>query len=199
MRVARFTCGGHLSRAAESRDVRQPGVLITPMEHQDFLVILAEVATAFVGFSMIVGALSPRTRHSALRRQFMGDVALIGFFVIGGGLLPYVLYANGLSMAATWRVTSLALMLVWLPGYLAYLRALRRMGRSLFDIPLLPKAFVIINPAVVLVGNGLLVWNVIVGGAEAGARYLAALLILLLIAAFLFLSGAFGDEDKAAA
>lgn len=165
------------------------------MEHQDFLVVLAEVAAAFVGFSMIVGALSPKTRHSALRRQFMRDVALIGFFVIGGGLFPYVLSANGLSMAATWRVASLGLTLVWWPGYVQYLLALRRMKKPIFEVPLLPRAFVVINPALVLFGNGLLIWNVLIGGAGAAGRYLAALLTLLLIAAFLFVSGAFGDED----
>ncbi len=126
----------------------------------------------------------------------MRDVMLIGFFALLGALLPYALYANGLSLAATWRTASLALLLAWVLGYLTYLWANRQSKKSYFGVPLLPKAWsVSINPALVVLGNGLLAWNVILPGASSGGRYLFALLVLFLIAAFLFLNTAFGDRD----
>ncbi len=165
------------------------------MEHQDLLVIFAEIAAAFVGFSMIVGALGRQTQHSKLRRKFMADVALIGFFVLGGSLLPIVLHANGMNLADIWRVSSLLLLIMWVTGYVMYLRALHRFQIPLLAVPLLPKAFVISGPVIVLIGNALLVWNVLLGGTGVAGRYLGALLILLLIATFLFLSGGFGDDE----
>ena len=165
------------------------------MEHQDLLVIFAEIAAAFVGFSMIVGALGRQTQHSKLRQKFMADVALIGFFVLGGSLLPVVLHANGVSIAALWRVSSLTLLILWLTGYGMYVMALHRFQIPLLAVPLLPKAFVVTGPVIVLIGNGLLAWNVFLGGTGVAGRYLGPLLILLLIATFLFLSGGFGDDD----
>ena len=76
-----------------------------------------------------------------------------------------------------------------------YLKALHRFQIPLFAVPLFPKAFVVTGPVIVLIGNVLLVWNVLLGGAGAAGRYLGALLILLLIAAFLFLSGGFSDDE----
>ena len=139
------------------------------MEHQDLLVIFAEIAAAFVGFSMIVGALGRQTQHSKIQRKFMADVALIGFFVLGGSLLPVVLHAYGINMASIWRVSSLTLLIMWVTGYGMYLKALHQFQIPLFAVPLLPKAYVVTNPVIVLLGNGLLIWNVILGGAGAGS------------------------------
>ena len=165
------------------------------MEHQDSLFVFAEISAAFVGFSIIIGALRSQTKHSKLRQKFMADVALIGLFVLGGSLLPIVLHANGIPISTTWRASSLALLAIWVAGYWSYLKALRRFNIPLFAVPLLPKFYVLANPLFVLIGNILLVWNVILGGPGIAGRYLIALLILLWIAGFLFLSGGFGEDD----
>ena len=165
------------------------------MEREDLLFIFAEISAAFVGFSIVVGALGHQTQHSKLRQKLMADVALIGFFVLGGSLLPVVLHANGMSIAAIWRVSSLTLMIVWVMGYGSYLMALHRFQIPLFAVPLIPKAFVVTGPVIVLIGIGLLAWNVLLGGTGVAGRYLIALLILLLIATFLFLSGGLGDDE----
>ena len=64
----------------------------------------------------------------------------------------------------------------------------------LFEIPLLPRWWVI-NPPVVVVGNGPLGWNVSVAETGAGARYLVALSLFFPIAAPFFIGAAFGEEE----
>ncbi len=70
------------------------------MEHQDYLFTIAEVAAAFVGFSMVVGALSPDRPGSRLRRVVIHDAAVIGFIVMGGALAPYALAQTTLATGA---------------------------------------------------------------------------------------------------
>ena len=48
-----------------------------------------------------------------------------------------------------------------------------------------------VNTFVVLGGNSLLLWSVASPGASSESRYLAALLLLLLIATWLFLNAGF--------
>jgi len=88
------------------------------MEHQDYLFTIAEVAAAFVGFSMVVGALSSDRPGSRLRRVVIHDVAVIGFIVMGGALAPYALAQTTLATGAVWRITSLGLLVLlafWIP------------------------------------------------------------------------------------
>ena len=87
------------------------------MEHQDYLFTIAEVAAAFVGFSMVVGALSPDRPGSRLRRVVIHDVVVIGFIVMGGALAPYALAQTTLATGAVWRIASLGLLALWLFGY----------------------------------------------------------------------------------
>ena len=161
------------------------------MEHQDFLFTLAEVAAAFVGFSMVVAAISPVVTGSEIRKTVIHDVALIGFIVMGGALAPYALAQTTLAADAVWRIVSLALLATWLGGYFTSFRRFRAASGSALAKPLLGTRLVVVNTSVVLIGNGLLVWNIAFPGPSAGTRYLIALLILLLIAAWLFLRAGF--------
>jgi hypothetical protein len=165
------------------------------MEHQDYLLTIAEVAATFVGFSMVVGVIRPDMRSGGLRRSTMYDVALIGFFVVGGALVPYALSAHQLSPSTVWRIASLGLLVVWVLAYLAALHRFQRAHGAAFLAPMWGRVLAIANPLVVLVGNGMLLWNVVSPDSSAGARYLVALLGLLLIAAYLFLNAVFGDSD----
>ena len=167
------------------------------MEHNDYLLAIAEVAATFVGFSMVVGAIRPDVRSSGLRRSTMYDVALIGFFVVGGALVPYALTAHQLSPSTVWRIASLSLLVVWVLAYLAALRRFHRAHGAAFLAPMWGSVLAVVNPLVVLVGNGMLLWNVVSPDSGAGARYLVALLGLLLISAYLFLNAVFGDSNAA--
>ena len=161
------------------------------MEHQDYLFTIAQVAAAFVGFSMVVDALSPDLPGSRFRRVVLHDVAVIGFIVLGGALAPYTLAQTALGIGAVWRAASLGLLALWLFGYLTSFRRFREGGGSSLGEPLLGRPLVVINTGVVITGNSLLLWNVIFSGPGAGSRYLAALLMLLLIATWLFLLAGF--------
>ena len=84
------------------------------MEHQEYLLTLAQVASAFVGFSMLISAISPRIESSDVRRSLLYDVAQIGFMVIGGSLVPYAIAATSLSVDSIWRISSVLLLVTWL-------------------------------------------------------------------------------------
>jgi hypothetical protein len=161
------------------------------MEHQDYLFTIAEVAAAFVGFSMVVGALSPDRPGSRFRLVVIHDVAVIGFIVMGGALAPYALAQTTLATGVVWRIASSGLLALWLFGYLTSFRRFREAGGSALGEPLLGRPLAVINTGVVIIGNGLLLWNVTFPGPGAGIRYLVALLMLLLIATWLFLLAGF--------
>ncbi len=165
------------------------------MEHQDYLFTIAQVAAAFVGFSMVVDALSPDLPGSRLRRVVLHDVAVIGFIVLGGALGPYALAQTTLATGIVWRIASLGLLALWLFGYLTSFRRFREASGSSFAEPLLGRRLAVINTGVVITGNSLLSWNIAFPGPGAGARYLAALLMLLLIATWLFLLAGFRLQD----
>ena len=165
------------------------------MEHQDYLFTIAEVAAAFVGFSMVVGAISRDGPGSRLRRVAIHDVAVIGFIVMGGALAPYTLAQTTLATGTVWRIASLSLLVLWLFGYLTSFRRFREASGSSLAEPLLGRHLVVINTGVVITGNGLLLWNVTFPGPGAGTRYLVALLFLLLIATYLFLLAGFRFRD----
>ena len=69
------------------------------MEHQEYLLTVAQVATGFVGFSMLVSAVTPKGEISVLRRRLLYDVAQIGFIVLGGALAPYAFSATDMAIA----------------------------------------------------------------------------------------------------
>jgi len=165
------------------------------MEHQDYLFTIAEVAAAFVGFSMVVGALSSDRPGSRLRRVVIHDVAVIGFIVMGGALAPYALAQTTLATDVVWRITSLGLLALWLFGYLTSFRRFREASGSSLAEPLLGRPLVVINTGVVITGNSLLLWNVTFPGPGTESRYLVALLLLLLIATWLFLLAGFRLRD----
>ncbi len=165
------------------------------MERQDYLFTIAQVAAAFVGFSMVVDALSPDLPGSRLRRVVFHDVAVIGFIVLGGALAPYALAQTALATGIVWRVANLGLLALWLFGYLTSFHRFREGGGSYLGEPLLGRPLVVINTGVVITGNSLLLWNVTFPGPGTESRYLVALLLLLLIATWLFLLAGFRLRD----
>ncbi len=143
---------------------------------------------------MVVGAIRPDAEGASLRRSSMFDVALIGFFVVGGSLAPYALAASGISRDALWRIASLGLFACWSVGFVAAARRFRRGHGTTFLTPLWGPTIAVANALVVALGNGLLLWNVFFpGDGAAAARYIIALLGLLLLTAFVILTAVFAD------
>lgn len=161
------------------------------LEQQDFLFTIAQVAAAFVGFSLLIGVITARTRESELRRSLLYDVAQIGLFVIMGALVPYIVSLIFSSQTIAWRLSSLLLLLVTtIAPALSYRRINALVGFvGLANVT--GKLLAVINPIVVIVVNLLFLWNVISPDENAATRYQAALLMMLLIATYLFLTSGF--------
>ena len=56
------------------------------MAHREYLLTLAEVAAAFVGFSTGVGAIRPHAKNAEVLRVSMHDVAVIALLSSGACL-----------------------------------------------------------------------------------------------------------------
>lgn len=161
-----------------------------PLAHRDVLLTLAEVAAAFVGFSMIVAALRSQPGPAGARFHSVRDVAEIGIYVVAGSLLPLLIHAFELSSAQVWRYSSAVVLVVWLLGF-AFAQI--RFRRSEAGFAML-RAWPFWGVASILLtgcGNGVLVWNVISPTGRAGPRYLLALVLLLMIAGGLFINATF--------
>lgn len=148
------------------------------MNHSDVLATLAEVSAAFVGFSMVAGLLRPTSLDAKRRFYAIRDVAEIGLVVVGGSLAPLALQLFSLfslSDAALWRLCSFILSIL-------NIRDRNRVWGSI---------------AIVLNGIGqvLLWWNVISPTGATSARYVSAPMILLSLAATLFVSAVFSERD----
>lgn len=156
------------------------------LPHQEFLFVVAEIAAAFVGFSLIVGILRPA--EGAVRFLYLRDVAGISLIAIAGSLLPYLLFQFGVRGEPLWRASSGGFSLGWLIGMAYGARAIAAAGSPRWTKA--PTMFVsqwLIN----LGGTGLLLWSVLFGGSLSGPRYTLALSLLLAQAGLMFIWAAF--------
>jgi hypothetical protein len=168
------------------------------LSHSEILVTLAEVSAAFVGFSIVAGLLRPTSSDAQLRFYAIRDVAEIGLVVVGGSLAPLALQLFSVSDTLLWRLCSFILSIAWLSSLSFALARFRKVGALTS-----PGR----NPvwglfALVLIGTGqiLLWWNVVSPIGATSARYVTALLILLGLAAILFINAVFyvRDDEPAA-
>ena len=157
---------------------------MTEFPHQEFLFTVAEVAAAFVGFSLIVGILRPA--EGAVRFLFLRDVAAISLIAVAGSFLPYVLFQFGVRGEPLWRASSGGLSLGWLTGVAFANRRFTAVGAW----KVVPTLFVF-GSLINLGGIGSLLWSVVVGGSLSGPRYALALSLLLAIAGLMFIWAAF--------
>ncbi len=121
----------------------------------------------------------------------MHDVALIGFMVLAGALLPYLLATAGVSPPTVWRVASAVLLALYGWGALTSLKRFRESSGSALAMPLLGPRLVVLNAVVVATIVSLLLWNCVSPSQASSARYLAALGAMLVTVAYLFLNGIF--------
>ena len=157
------------------------------IDHEAFLLTVSEIAATVVGFSIVVGVIAPGSPGADVRRVAMHDVALIGFMVLAGALLPYLLGSAGVSPPTIWRVGSAALLALYGWGALTSLKRFRESSGSALAVPLLGPRLVVLNAVVVATTIGLLLWNCVSPSQASSARYLAALGTMLVAVAYLFL------------
>ena len=94
--------------------------------HQSFLFTIAQIATAFVGFSTVVRAITPDIDQFLIRQRLLMDVAVIGFTVVAGALLPYVIGQWNVSESTTWQVSSALALAASLAGWWTPKRSIAR-------------------------------------------------------------------------
>jgi hypothetical protein len=158
---------------------------VSELPHQEFLFTVAEVAAAFVGFSLIGSILRPDDEDP--RFLMMRGVAEVSLVAVAGSLLPYLLFQFDVQGEPLWRTSSGGLALAWLVGGgLAYRRANMvepawRWAPALFAFGSLGS----------LSGLGLLIWSVSIGGPLSGPRYMVALSVLLALAGLQFIWATF--------
>ena len=104
------------------------------MEYSDVLLTIAEVATAFAGFTGLISAL----RHKDESRLALSAWQLRGIienclFAIGFALLPILLRSYGIAGTDCWQISSAVLLPSWLVAAALALRRLRlAVGSSIF-------------------------------------------------------------------
>lgn len=157
------------------------------MQHTEILLTLAEVATAFAGFASIVAVFRKRgelTLHlDAFRFRGIIENCLV---VLAFSLLPLIVDSYGLWEGVSWRISSMALLVVYGSVFIAAARRLRQMlGPSwIRDLPFsLPMTFVIgVTFISVTFLNSLSITP-----QFAPALYLTALCCPLVVAGLLFM------------
>jgi hypothetical protein len=167
-----------------------------PDDVSNLLGLIAQVAVAFIGFSMVVGVLRPDEAHGKSRIQSMRAVAETALIAGGGALLALALSALGLTSDLVWRVAILIVAVTWARAFAHAVRRFRGAGAPLaFD-----SLQSIVMTCVVASAIGLLLWNVVAPTGPAGGRYAAALTLALVISArrFVFANFKIGDAGPAA-
>ena len=164
--------------------------------HQDFLFTLAQISTAFVGFSTLVRSITPDVDEHHIRQGLLQDVAVIGFIVLGGSLLPYILSQLTLSEFQIWRIASAIVLLASLVSFLIALRRYHRESGSLLLVPVLGPAVSITNLVVVASFLSMYSWNLISPDISSGARYIASLVLELLVASYAFFTAGITVKNR---
>jgi hypothetical protein len=168
---------------------------LNPLPHENLLTALGEVAAAFVGFSLVVGALRARSAASAEENRklySMRDVAEIGLAAVFMSFLPLVIHAFGVSPETTWRVASAGFFLIVV---VAVIPSLLRRGGLIEGFRSEPIQTIVIAP-LQLGGVGLMSINLLVGGPSSGARHVAVILMALGVGGVLFVNATFNSAEN---
>ena len=164
------------------------------LPHQAFLFATAEVAAAFVGFSLVVSLFGANSGRDTVRAVSLRDVAEISLVGVAASLAPYVFFQFGWSQEVVWRATSALLAAGWITGFAFAARRIRSAGGGrIFETD---PGFARFSALLVVAGIAPLAWNVAVPGAHSSARYMLALLILLSLAGIIFVFAAFHRRDR---
>ncbi len=158
------------------------------MAESDFLSLIAELAAAFMGFSLVVGLLQPDDPAADVKLAAMRGVAELALVAALAALLPLLLEMFELTSSTIWRSAGGIAGVSWLVAHLLAARRFSRLGSRMIT----SKSTLLIT-VVVTVGIILFFSASLLPGNHAGALYCAATACALVCSAFLFLAAAFSD------
>jgi len=158
------------------------------LAESDFLSLIAELAAAFMGFSLVVGLLQPDDPAAGIKLAAMRGVAELALVAALAALLPLLLEEFELVSSTIWRSAGGIAGMSWL---VAHLLAARRFSR--FGGRMITSKSTLLIAVVVTVGILLFFSASLLPGSHAGAFYCAATACALVCSAFLFLAAAFPD------
>lgn len=156
------------------------------MAHESALTTLAEVAIAITGFAGVVAVFGRRSsgHWSVPERNRLMALLVLSLHAMLFSVLPFVLFAVPVAETTTWRVLSLAVLLVRIPFVVALVRVTvpaARQKRSEREVSLAVSAFF-------LTGEALLFPALAMNATSLGVAwlYLAAIVWTLVVAAISF-------------
>ena len=156
------------------------------LSHTDVLSVIAEVAAAFVGFSLAIGLLQPNQPGAKLRRHAMQSVAELAMVACGGELVVLVVKTFGWSSDLSWRVGSASTAIFW--GGTFYW-AIIRYGQSGYTV--FTDKNIRFAALLSVLGIGLFSANAVFPTALAEPLHITGLFFALIDAGYLFLLSTF--------
>jgi hypothetical protein len=154
----------------------------------DFLSLIAELAAAFMGFSLVVGLLQPDDPTAGIKLAAMRGVAELALVAALAALLPLLLERFELVGSTIWRSAGWIAGTSWLVAHLLAARRFTRLGTRMIT-----SKTTLLIAVVATVGILLFFLAALLSGSHAGAFYSAATACALVCSAFLFLAAAFPD------
>jgi len=159
------------------------------LAHTDVLAVIAEVAAAFVGFSLAIGLLQPDQPGAKLRRQAMHSVAELAMVSGAGALVVLVIKTYGLPAEMTWRIGSAFAALLWGATFYLAVKRYADVGYSVTDKNV---RYAVLSS---VTGVVLLSVNSIFPTAGVGPIHISGLFLALITAGYLFLLSTFIIES----
>jgi len=161
-----------------------------PLKQAPVLILVTEVAAAFVGFSYVVGAVREDHPEAAVLRNSMRGVAELALVAGAGALFALVLNAFELAPEASWRIASIGLAVAWSAAHFYASKRFRRAGSQM------TKLSNGLGPLVCsLAGIVLLFWNAVFPSAMSGPRFVLAVSLSLAASALLFVFATFASGE----
>ena len=127
------------------------------------------------------------------------DVAVIGFTVVAGALLPYVIGQWNVSESTTWQVSSALALAASLAGFVPAAKTYGNASGHFLIIPVYGRLLSFGNAVICAVAFGMLLLNTLSlntlsPGTHSDVRYISSLVLELGIAAIAFLSSGFAPR-----
>ena len=152
----------------------------------EFLSTISELSVALAGFAGLVTVLSERLGERSRERgaHMLSTMLLYSLTAAGFSLVPQLFFRAGVDELSSWRICSVAFFATWL---IFFLRAFPPASRFVSGFPFRQKLLAYAGIFISVVGLIVLLLNAVgLFGAQAAVAYQAALLVLLLAAARLF-------------
>lgn len=155
------------------------------LAQESTLQTIAEIAAAFVGFSLVGGLLGTRS-SDRYRFYSIRDVAEVGLSCLLGALIPSAIDAFGFEADVTWRLASGTFCALWIASAWIGISRFWRAG-----VQRQAPRYLWTGPFSVVAGNALLLWNVLLPSGASPARYVLSLILLLSFASLSFIAAVF--------